>query len=321
MHAKPLIAIGGENLIDTVQTVGSDGSVTSTHKLGGSPFNVALALARQGHCPHYITPISTDAFGQRLAAHLTENGAVVAGARNNAPTTQAIVSLDRGIPTYDFYRDDTAERRVTFDSIRSDLPEATSHFHVGSLAFVGGADAQAWERSFVDAFERGCVTSLDPNVRETLIDDPTAYRARFARLLAATTILKLSDEDLRWLCPDLDQGPAIEKLLTMTSARVVALSKGPKGAEIWADTTHCSVPNPQEFEIVDSIGAGDTFMASLLASLLSLPKTPLSKNGLTDILGRAIYAACLNCLKEGCDPPTSKAIDYALIHGLPQGNA
>lgn len=320
-HAKPLIAIGGENLIDTVQTVGPDGSVTSTHKLGGSPFNVALALARQGQRPRYITPISTDAFGQRLAAHLTENGGVVAGTRNDAPTTQAIVSLDRGIPTYDFQRDDTAERRVTLNSIRSTLPEATSHFHVGSLAFVGGADAQAWERSFVEAYERGCVTSLDPNVREMLIDDPRAYRARFARLLVATTVLKLSDEDLKWLFPDLDQRPAMEKLLSMTNARVVALTKGRDGAEIWAGTTHCSVPNPQRFDIVDSIGAGDTFMATLLAGLIPFSIDSMSRDDLTDILQRSIHAACLNCLKEGCDPPTSKAIDDALIHGLPKGAA
>jgi len=229
MQAKPLIAIGGENLIDTVQTVGSDGSVTSTHNLGGSPFNVALALARQGHCPHYITPISTDKFGQKLAAHLTENGAVVAGARNDAPTTQAIVSLDQGIPSYHFHRTDTAERRVSLDSIRSTLPAATSHFHVGSLAFVDGVDALAWEQGFVQAHGRGCTTSLDPNVRQTLIDDPTAYRARFSRLLGTTTILKLSDEDLTWLFPELAQGKAMEKLLKMTKARVVALTKGPDG--------------------------------------------------------------------------------------------
>lgn len=152
MHTKPLISIGGESLIDTIQTVGPSGIVTSAHNLGGSPFNDALALARQGHRPHYITPISTDAFCQQLATHLIENGAVVASARNDAPTTQAIVSLEQGIPNYDFLRNDTAERRVTLSSIRSDTPEATSHFHVGSLAFVGGADAQAWEFGFVEAY-------------------------------------------------------------------------------------------------------------------------------------------------------------------------
>ena len=320
MQAKPLVAIGGENLIDTVQTIGSDGSVTSKHNLGGSPFNVALALARQGHSPHYITPISTDAFGQKLAAHLVENGVVVAGLRNDAPTTQAIVSLDQGIPTYDFHRDNTAERHVTRDSIRAALPEETSHFHAGSLAFIGGADAQAWEHVFVETHGRGCTTSLDPNVRETLIDDKSAYRARITRLLATTTILKLSDEDLNWLFPDLVQAQAMDKLRVMTTARVVALTKGPGGAEIWAGGTHCEVSNPPAFEIVDSIGAGDTFMATLLAELVSTPMDDLSKEDLTNLLQRSIHAACLNCLKEGCDPPASKAIDGALIDGLPKGN-
>lgn len=317
MRAEPIIAVGGENLIDTVQTVSEDGSKSSKHNLGGSPFNVAIALARQGQSTHYLTPISTDAFGGDLAAHLTANGVLVTGPRNDAPTTQAIVSLENGIPTYQFHRENTAERQVTAQSVQQALSGPTTHFHVGSLAFVGGDDALAWEGGFIDAYQRGVSTSLDPNVRASLIDDPQAYRARIKRLLAATTILKLSDEDLHWIFPDIAQKQAIEHLLTLTSARIVALTKGPDGAEIWAGSLHCEVSNPPPFEVADSIGAGDTFMATLIALLLNTHLDTLSQKDLEAIAQRCIYAACLNCLKEGCDPPTSAAIDDALIQGLP----
>ena len=74
MQAGPIITIGGENLIDTVQTTASDGRVACTDSLGGSPYNVAIALARQGLRPHYLTPVSTDDFGQRVAENLTDEG-------------------------------------------------------------------------------------------------------------------------------------------------------------------------------------------------------------------------------------------------------
>ncbi|KIN60670.1 Sugar kinase, ribokinase [Sulfitobacter noctilucae] len=317
MHAEPIIAVAGENLIDTVQSPLNDGSMTSAHNLGGSPFNVAIALARQGMQTHFLTPISTDAFGQRLAGHLVENGVAVTGERRDEPTTQAIVTLEDGVPSYEFLRENTAERHVTLNSIQASQPKGMTHFHAGSLAFVGGDDAQVWEDAFTDAQRQGCSTSLDPNVRASLVEDPDAYRARIARLLAVSTIVKLSDEDLHWLFPDLDQTQAIAKVVSSTPAKVVALTKGPDGAEIWAGDVHCAVPNPPPFKMVDTIGAGDTFMASLLARVLSKPMDNLTQEDLRDITSWSIHAACLNCLKEGCDPPSSAAIEAALVDGLP----
>lgn len=312
----PVIAVGGENLIDTVLTTAPDGTASEQHNLGGSPYNVAVALARQDMGPHYLTPISTDDFGTQLAAHLAAQGVHMAGARVDAPTTQAVVTLKDGIPDYVFHRTDTAERQVTLETLTASMPEGATHLHVGSLALAGGADAAAWEAAFIAAAEAGLSTSLDPNVRASLVEDAPAYRARITRMLAHARIVKLSDEDLEWLYPELSQEAAMQALLGATNAHLVALTKGPEGAACWSATSQFEIANPKLPYLKDSIGAGDTFMATLMASLLGTPLQDPDQAALERVITRCLTAACLNCMQEGCNPPTTEALDHALVHGL-----
>jgi fructokinase len=322
MRGNAVIAIGGENLIDTVQTALPSGEITQKHNLGGSPYNVAVALARQTMTPYYLTPISTDGFGEQLADHLRHEGVVLAGKRRPEPTTQAIVTLENGIPYYVFRRDDTAERAVSVADINAAMPKSVTHFHAGSLAFAGGDDANAWEEAFHKAHKSGLSTSLDPNVRTSLVDDIPAYRARFARLLRSATIVKLSDEDLAAIYPDLSQSDGIEELRRSTSARLVILTKGPEGAVCWTLSQRVTVANPDVPNLIDTIGAGDTFTATVLASLVTaglLNDSALAQlvtDQLRALLDRAVQAACLNCTKEGCNPPTSAAIDAVMQKGM-----
>ena len=309
-----MIVVGGENLIDSVQTTGADGNPVFAHKLGGSPYNVAVALARQGQVPHYVTPISTDDFGTQLADHLTAEGVIVAAPRSDRPTTQAIVTLKAGVPEYLFHRDGTAERDVSAQSIIAAMPEGARHLHVGSLALFGGPDADAWEAVFHRAAADGLTTSLDPNLRPSLIEDDAAYRARLGRMLASASIVKLSDEDLAWIYPGLPQADAVAQLRAATGAKVVVLTKGPDGASGWSGPVACDVDNPPVPDLVDTIGAGDTFMATILATLLGGGQEleALTEAKLRQVLQRGVQAACLNCAQEGCDPPTAAAIDAAL---------
>ena len=321
MQAGPIITIGGENLIDTVQTTASDGRVACTDNLGGSPYNVAIALARQGLRPHYLTPVSTDDFGQRLAENLTDEGVALAGARRPEPTTRAVVTLKDGVPSYVFHRDTTAERCVTAQGIIATMPQGATHFHAGSLAFAGGDDAEAWETAFHTAARQGMTTSLDPNVRASLIDNSRGYRARLMRLLASASIVKLSDEDLTWIYPGHSLQDASKALRAATGARLVALTKGPEGAECWSGDLHVAVRNPAFDTLSDTIGAGDTLRATILAYLVQ--HGLLSMRGLETLQSahlqalvlRGVFAACLNCTKAGCNPPTAGAIDDALARG------
>ena len=317
MQVKPRIAIGGENLIDSVHSITPSGDPLRRDNLGGSPYNVAVAMARQGVFAHYLTPISNDPFGETLCQNLTNEGVMASGPRSEAPTTQAIVTLHDGVPQYAFLRENTAERAVTADIIDAAMPDDATHFHAGSLAFAGSPDADAWEAAFHKAAGQGLFTSLDPNVRPSLIDDPAAYRTRFQRLLSSASLVKLSDEDLAWIYPDLDPEHAMTQLRRDTDASFIALTKGPLGAECWVGAQHCVAENPPIAMLADTIGAGDTFMATLLTQAMAKDDTiaSMSHSECASLLKRCIYAACLNCTKHGCHPPTAAAIDAALAKG------
>ena len=128
-----MISIGGENLIDFVSgDPAANGLPQYVANPGGSPFNVAMAVGRQGHKVAYLTPISEDALGDLLAERLVESQVSLAATRVPQPTSLAVVSITDGIPTYAFHRNGTAERQVTKQDLHRDMPPDTRMFHVGS---------------------------------------------------------------------------------------------------------------------------------------------------------------------------------------------
>ncbi|WOI56416.1 carbohydrate kinase [Palleronia sp. LCG004] len=313
MAQRPLIAVGGENLIDHVTR---DGEVAA-HP-GGSPFNVAMALGRLGANVAYITPISTDDWGARLADTLEASGVDLRGGRRDEPTTLSRVTVTKGIPSYDFQRDATAERQVTTESLSSALPDEARAVHTGSLTLTDGPDADAWEAFCTTCADRGLVVSLDPNVRLSVIKDRDAYRARILRMAAHAHLVKLSDEDLSGLFPDLDADAAIATISEAAPRTLLVMTRGPKGVSIWQDGARRDLPAPKVTSLVDTVGAGDTFMAATLAGLaregaLSPDAiASLEAAGLDAILTEAMLAAAINCAREGCDPPTRNELDAAM---------
>lgn len=311
--ADPVIAIGGENLIDQVVQP----HATTNHP-GGSPFNVALAAARQGGVVRYVTPISTDTWGDMLAARLAEAGVQLAGGRVAQPSTLARVTLCDGVPSYSFRRTDTAERQVSTAMLARAIGPGVDALHTGSLALNDGPDAAAWQATMAQAYERGVLTSLDPNVRVSIIGDLASYRARIWQMLHKLHILKLSDEDLAGLCPDTTEEAAIAQLLGQCSAPLVVLTRGAKGAQAWLRGQPVRVGAVKLDVLVDTVGAGDTFMASLLVGLGQLgylSAQGLARLGLADaraVLHRAAVAAALNCQSQGCNPPSQAALAAAM---------
>jgi fructokinase len=311
--ADPVIAIGGENLIDRV----TEGGITESHP-GGSPFNVAVAAARQGGMVRYVSPISTDEWGVLLVARLQEAGVTLTGGRNDLPTTMALVTITDGIPAYLFKRGSTAERAVTAQSLAQSIGTDVATLHTGSLTLIDGADAGAWEQTLAAAHKRGVLVSLDPNVRLTIISDLDSYRARIFRILAHVHLLKLSDEDLTGLFPDLSQDAAMAQLLSLTTAHLTVLTRGSDGASAWINGTRIDAPASKVDPLEDTVGAGDTFMASLLVGLGTMGYlspaglSQLSPSDVARLLHRATQAAALNCAKAGCNPPTFFELESAL---------
>ena len=144
------IAVGGENLIDLVETETATGIPQYSANPGGSPFNVAIAAARQGCDVSYLTPLSRDRLGQLLAERLTESGVHLAAPMVPDPTSLAVVSLKNGQPSYQFYRNGTAERQITRAGLASLHDALPWVIHTGSLAISGGDDASLWEEVFID---------------------------------------------------------------------------------------------------------------------------------------------------------------------------
>jgi len=308
------IAVGGENLIDFVETGMVDGIPQYSANPGGSPFNLAIAAARQGSEVEYLTPVSKDRLGNLLAERLTDSGVRLAAPRLDAPTSLAVVSLEDGQPSYQFYRKGTAERQITWDGLQSALEDRPWVFHIGSLGLSGGDDADLWERFFLACHDQGVITSLDPNVRPSLIEDRAAYIERLERMFKHADIIKLSDEDIEWLFPDRPLMAAFDHLQDLSSQGLHVLTMGAQGVHARCGKTNVEVRARPVKTLVDTVGAGDTFMATMLSWLAEKGVSShaelmaLNSDHLTAMMERSSLAASLNCEKRGCNPPYLKEL-------------
>jgi len=305
-----VISIGGENLIDLVSGEAAAGGLPQyVANPGGSPFNVAMASGRQGQEVAYLTPVSEDALGQLLADRLLESGVTLAARRVPQPTSLAIVSINDGIPSYAFHRNGTAERQVTKQSLHRDMPADTRLFHVGSLCLIDGEDADAWESFFATCRSSGIMTSLDPNVRPGLVADRDGYIARLRRMMRHVDIFKLSDEGLTWLYPDRPLETALADCRADCDAVLFILTLGADGSHVFLGDIEMKAEAPRLEDLADTVGAGDTYMASILCWLLENDLTSrdalgaVGEEALVKATRRAAEAAAINCRRSGCNPP------------------
>jgi fructokinase len=312
-----MIIVGGENLVDFIQTDSADDTPLYQAKAGGSPYNCAMAIGRQGASVGYITPISTDTLGDMLANTLTESGVDLLAQRRDEPTSLAVVSLNAGAPSYQFYRENTAERMVSLKALMNSTPDTAIAFYVGSLALADGADAEVWADYYCTLHEKGMFTALDPNIRPAFIHDTEAYSARLDRVLMQTDLLKLSDEDLNWLYPDVEITSAANMLMKRTSAKLLAVTLGSEGAFALANGHVVTVKSATVSNLRDTVGAGDTFMATLLAyleqkyALTADALVGMDTEKIENLLNYAACAAALNCEEDGCNPPVFNALRNA----------
>lgn len=304
-----MILVGGENLIDFIQTGIEDGIPTYKAMPGGSPFNVAMAIGRQEVPVGYLTPISSDPLGGLLATRLENSDVKLLAARRGEPTSLAVVALENGLPSYQFYRERTAERMVTLDGLQTDSPDDVQAVYLGSLAITGGADADAWAAYYCASHKNGVFTALDPNIRPAFIHDRAAYDKRLDQILRHTDLLKFSDEDLNWLVPGTGLIEGARMLAARSSARLIVVTKGGDGAFALVEDSVIEVPPALVSELKDTVGAGDTFMATLLTTLAqrdalsAMRLADMSSVDIESLIARAAKAAAINCERNGCNPP------------------
>ncbi len=275
-------------------------------RLGGGPYNVALAAARLGVPASFLSRVSTDRFGVALVDRLAASGVDTALLqRGNEPSTLAVVALDeRGTAQYTFYVEGTADRLV---SDPGPLPDETTALSLGTLGMVLEPGVSAYEQVLRRESARGTLTVLDPNIRAALITDPAAYRARFASWLPDVRLLKISDDDVAWLAEGADPVSAAKSWVE-SGVDAVVLTRGAEGLSVVTAQGELAHVPSRKVEVVDTIGAGDTVQGALLAWLHEQAVRDLAAldaAAWTEALAFAAKAASITVSRSGAEPPTA----------------
>jgi fructokinase len=300
----------GEALIDLIKQ--PNGSWIAHN--GGGPLNTAKALAQLGAPAEFLGRISKDNFGQQLMAEIDQYGVgtkYLVSAQE--PTSMAVVQLDdAGAASYSFYLEQTSN----FSWQVAELPTEISDFqaiHIGTLALVippGDAVLLAWLKNL----RQQPLLMIDLNVRPSVIPDPIDYRIKLEPWLEFADVLKVSEEDLLFLFPEQGWQEVSSSMLKRYPISIVAVTLGSGGAAL-VTREFIVFENAPKIDVIDTVGAGDTFSAALLYKLESLGL--LSKESLTLItsdplqtaLHFAVNAAALSCTKAGAVPPTLAEIE------------
>ena len=259
-----MIIVCGEALFDVFSDGETAGGFDLSARIGGAPFNLAVGLARLEAAPLYFGGLSTDMFGRKLAAALTGEGVDVACApRVDAATALVTVDVDAGgVPSYTLYGTATAERNVNVDDVAR-LPLNAHAVHVGSYCMVVEPVASAL-RALITRQQGRSLIAFDPNVRLTIEPNVQAWTTAMDWMLPRTDLLKISDEDIAHLYPGLSAQAFIGRALAAGVALVVVT----RGGECVLAATRGVAPivlPARQVKVVDTVGAGDTFQAALLA--------------------------------------------------------
>jgi fructokinase len=308
-----MIACLGECLIDFTPIL-EDGRTTgfAVHP-GGSPYNVAVAIARLGHASAFAGRISTDFFGRILLDRLRAEGVDVSRVRRgDEPTTLAFVALEDGEPSFSFRSEGAAETLLRPGDLDPSEFRGLDALHVGSISLLYEPTGTSIVE-LVRALTGRVTVSFDPNVRPALIADAPAYRARVRALLATSDLVKLSEPDRREL-GDIDPAGLLH---AESGPAALVVTDGVNGSRLFRRGSTIAVPALRS-RVVDAVGAGDAFTAGVLVGLAE--RGALTRDALRaldlqawrDVLAFASVTAALTCERSGAEPPTRSEVEARL---------
>lgn len=309
-----MYVICGEALYDVYTRPAEGDALPLLARPGGSPFNVAIGLARLGTRAGLLAGLSRDPMGEHLRAILQREGVApdYLVARDER-TTLALVALDpEGVARYAFYGDGCADRSL----VEADLPPLqpwVTGLHFGSYTLV--AEPTASTLLALARRERGArLISLDPNVRPTVEPDMDRWRERVDAMAGLADVIKVSDEDLSLLHPDRTH-EAIAAHWLAQGAGLVVVTLGSEGAVGFGPGGVSAQVPARLVRNADTVGAGDSFQAALLNRLPdrdTLRTIAASAAEIEALLRYAGTAAAITCSRPGADPPTRAELDAVL---------
>jgi fructokinase len=303
-----MILCCGEALIDMVAAPSLDGPDGFVPHSGGAVFNTAIALGRLGARAGMLTGLSRDMFGDQLADALKASDVDTTHIiRSERPSTLAFVKLEDGQASYSFFDENSAGRMIRAEDM-PELPSDITALFFGGISLASDPSASAYA-ALLERQGGPRAVMIDPNIRPLFITDAEGYRRRMAAMISQADIVKVSDEDLDWLnTAPLTQAEKISAMLD-TGPSVVIVTQGAAGAiATLADGTSITVPAVKT-NVVDTIGAGDTFNAGFLAKLSELDLlTPealgtLDPDALRDAMTYGARVAAITVSRAGANPP------------------
>ncbi|GJI86916.1 carbohydrate kinase family protein [Duganella hordei] len=308
-----MIVVCGEALFDVFSDGETPGGYALSARIGGSPFNLAVGLARLGAAPLFFGGLSNDMFGRKLTAALQSEGVDTSAAPRPAAST-ALVTVDvdaNGTPTYTLYGSATAEREVTPADL-AQLPLDAAAIHVGSYCMTVEPVASTL-KALVTRQQGRSLIAFDPNVRLTIQPDRSVWTDAISWMLPVTDLLKISDEDVELVYPGLTPQAFIDLALGAGVALVV-VTRGGDGVLAATRAVGSLALPAQKVTVVDTVGAGDTFQAALLSHLSR--QGLLTRSGLETADRPALLAAlhfasrtaAITCSRRGADMPTLEEV-------------
>lgn len=304
LEQSPMYLVCGEALFDVFTGREQDGGLGLSARAGGSPFNVAIGLARLGHRAALYTGLSTDALGRHLRGVLEREGVRLEYVIDKPHrTTLVLVALDdAGVANYSFYAEHCADRELDLSNL-PELDEGIGGLHFGSYTLLTEPTASTFAALAEREFGRRLI-SLDPNVRPTVEPNMGAWRERLLRWRQLADVVKVSEEDLALLYP----GRAIDEIARewlQAPMQILVVTRGAAGVSGYSRKGRVEVPGVA-VAVVDTVGAGDSFQAALLSQLpdhAALQGAAASLQHLQRILEYAVRAAAITCGRAGADPP------------------
>ena len=303
MKQYDVVALG-ELLIDFApHAVNEAGYPVLSANPGGAPGNFLAALTKYGCKTAMIGKVGDDAFGKLLVKTLKDAGIETRGIMMDADvfTTLAFVSLDAsGNRDFSFARKPGADTCLKIEDIDESLMADSSVFHFGTLSLTNEPAASATRKAIELAKDHGLLVSLDPNLRMPLWKNEADAKAAMEWSLRQADIVKISDEEIRFLW-GLSPEAGAKKLLKEYGVSLVYATLGPKGCYAATKTASVAVGSPKGIHVVDTTGAGDIFGGSAMSQFLQYKKVPseLTEEELTQIVRFACTAASLSTQKHG----------------------